>query len=101
MGAVGRADRRPIALFVMQPTRMPAARLLFGDVGPKRIDGTREFERLETQRGSHRRFFEFQTEKPVLDSRQVYIAAFAARRRRGVQRFPAPRAVRAANSKAG
>ena len=99
MHAVRGADRRPHALFTMQPTRMPAARFGVGDVVPEGMDRTREFERLQAQSRARRRFIEFKTQKSGLESGQIDIAASATRLRCGVQRFPATAAARAANTK--
>src|SRR5579859_5702908 len=100
MNAARGAEGRPYALFIVQPTRMPAARFAIRDDVPEGMDGTRELERLQPQSRAGRRLIEFQAKKSGLESRQIDIAAFAARLRCGVHGFPANAAVRAANTKA-
>src|ERR1035441_6773117 len=100
MRAVRGADRRPHTLFTMQPTRMPAARLRFGDVVPEGMDRTRKLERLQTHRRARRWFIEFKTQESGLESGQIHITASATRPLCGVQRLPAMTADRTTNTKA-
>src|SRR5580704_13078887 len=100
MNAAGGAEGRPHALFIVQPTRMPAARFAIRDLVPEGMDGTRELERLQPQSRASRRLIEFQAKKSGLESGQIHIAAFAARLLSGVHGLPAHAAVRAANTKA-
>src|SRR5258708_34542687 len=99
MHAAGGAEGGPYALFIVQPTRMPASRFALCDIVPEGMNGTRELERLHPQSRARRWLIELQAKKSRLESRQIHIAAFAARLLCGVHGLPANAAVRASNTK--
>ena len=99
-GAVRSADRRPLALLSMQPARMPAALLAVGDGIPERVDGAREFERLDAQDGARAGTRQIEAQESRFEVGKVHVGASPARLRGAVHDFPALPGVRCADPKA-